>query len=464
VSVAKADTTTTLSASVNPSPFGQSVTFAAIVTSATPGAGIPVGTMTFLDGATVLAGPVPVDGNGLATFSTSTLNAGTHVITVEYSGGDSFNPSAGDVVVAVTPKAATITANNRVKEYGDVAIFAGTEFVAAGFIGTDTVNGVTLTSAGASATAVLGAHPIVPGAAFGSGLGNYAIDYRNGTLLVQDTTAPVLTVPGPITRDAVGASGTPVTFTTSAADRHDGAVTTACTPASGSTFPIGATTVTCIATDSSGNKATASFAVTISDDPTPGKMHGGGHVMSGVYRYDFNISVLEIFNGKALGRFKLKICQPMPRRRGHDDDDDFTSYRSHGENDDDEDDGNDHDFEKHERDDEGRCAGTAGRFFATTFTFVRFSDDPAFVPGGGRISRRMMDTAVFAGVGAWNGVRGYRYEVKATDQGEPGRTRDTFEVTITAPDGTVVAHANARLTAGNLQSIFVPDFRFIVER
>jgi hypothetical protein len=232
-----------------------------------------------------------------------------------------------------------------------------------------------------------------------------------------------------------------------------------CTPASGSTFPIGVTTVTCTAADAAGNTATKSFTVTIADDPAPGKMHGGGHVMSGLHRYDFNFSLLELFNGRAFGWFKLKVCQPVPPRRGHDHDD-FSKYKSRGEDDDDDDDRNDHDFEKHEHDDEGRCAGAAGRFFATTFSFVRFSDNPAFVPGVGR-NQPKTDTVVFAGTGLWNGVPGYRYEVKATDQGEPARSRDTLEVTITAPDGKVVAQAHAPLTAGNVQSIHLPDLSFL---
>jgi hypothetical protein len=46
----------------------------------------------------------------------------------------------------------------------------------------------------------------------------------------------------------------------SAADNCPG-VTTLCTPASGSPFPSGTTSVSCTATDASGNTATASFGV-----------------------------------------------------------------------------------------------------------------------------------------------------------------------------------------------------------
>ena len=42
-----------------------------------------------------------------------------------------------------------------------------------------------------------------------------------------------------------------------------------CTPASGSTFPLGATTVSCSATDKAGNTATGTFAVTVQDKTPP---------------------------------------------------------------------------------------------------------------------------------------------------------------------------------------------------
>jgi hypothetical protein len=40
-----------------------------------------------------------------------------------------------------------------------------------------------------------------------------------------------------------------------------------CTPASGTLFPIGATTVACTAADAAGNAASASFAVTVKSAP-----------------------------------------------------------------------------------------------------------------------------------------------------------------------------------------------------
>ncbi|BAN03865.1 hypothetical protein YM304_35510 [Ilumatobacter coccineus YM16-304] len=55
-----------------------------------------------------------------------------------------------------------------------------------------------------------------------------------------------------------------VTYTSPAADDvRDGPITSSCTPASGSTFPIGDTVVTCTATDSGGQTATTTFTVSV---------------------------------------------------------------------------------------------------------------------------------------------------------------------------------------------------------
>jgi hypothetical protein len=84
-----------------------------------------------------------------------------------------------------------------------------------------------------------------------------------------DTTAPFVTVPAPITTEATGPGGASVTFTASATDDVDGPLTPTCVPASGSTFPLGATTVACSATDAAGNTGSNSFTVTVVDTTAP---------------------------------------------------------------------------------------------------------------------------------------------------------------------------------------------------
>jgi X-Pro dipeptidyl-peptidase len=79
-----------------------------------------------------------------------------------------------------------------------------------------------------------------------------------------DTTAPVVTVPSNMTVNSSDPTGTNVTYAATAADTQDPNPTVACTPASGTKFVVGTTTVTCTATDANGNvSAPQSFAVTV---------------------------------------------------------------------------------------------------------------------------------------------------------------------------------------------------------
>jgi hypothetical protein len=100
-----------------------------------------------------------------------------------------------------------------------------------------------------------------------------------------DTTSPVITVPQNITVEATSTDGAQVTYTVTAQDDVDGNATLeedgstitqddiggdidiSCEPASGTTFPIGETTVECSATDEAGNTGTASFTVTVNPPP-----------------------------------------------------------------------------------------------------------------------------------------------------------------------------------------------------
>src|SRR5205814_1496024 len=94
------DSLTALSSSLNPSVFGQSVTFTATVTG--NGSAVTQGSVTFKEGVTVLAGPTALNASGQAFFSTSNLSAGSHTITAEYSGSTNFSPSSGSVSQTVT--------------------------------------------------------------------------------------------------------------------------------------------------------------------------------------------------------------------------------------------------------------------------------------------------------------------------------------------------------------------------
>ncbi len=98
-----AATSTAVTASVNPTVYGQAVTFTATVSSTT--AGSITGTVSFKDGGTVL-GSGMVSG-GKATLSTSALAVGSHSITAVHSGSTSYGPSTSASLAHTVNKAAT---------------------------------------------------------------------------------------------------------------------------------------------------------------------------------------------------------------------------------------------------------------------------------------------------------------------------------------------------------------------
>ncbi len=88
-------------------------------------------------------------------------------------------------------------------------------------------------------------------------------------LIVKDVTPPVLTLPASQTIEATSPAGAAATFAASAIDNVDGTVPVTLSPASGSTFPLGTTTVNASATDAAGNAATGSFTITVVDTTAP---------------------------------------------------------------------------------------------------------------------------------------------------------------------------------------------------
>ena len=83
------------------------------------------------------------------------------------------------------------------------------------------------------------------------------------TSLVIDSNPPTLSLPADMTVDATDSTGVVVNYTVTATDLVDPAPTVSCTPASGSLFPEGRTTVTCTATDANGNSSTGTQNVSV---------------------------------------------------------------------------------------------------------------------------------------------------------------------------------------------------------
>jgi hypothetical protein len=139
--VTKTNTTTTVTSSANPSVFGQSVTFTATVSPVAPGAGTPVGTVTFLDGGSPIG--TGTLGGGIATFTSSALAVGNHTITTSYGGDGNFNGSTGSLtgnpqVVNKANTTTTVASSANPSVFGQSVTFTATVLATAPGAGTPT--------------------------------------------------------------------------------------------------------------------------------------------------------------------------------------------------------------------------------------------------------------------------------------------------------------------------------------
>ena len=137
------------------------------------------------DLSTVVAGS-PAFLNSAATTN-GKPNAGTWIITPSAGSlaASNYTFSYVNGTLTVNGSPLTVTAANASKAYGTT--FGATAFTTSGLLSGDSVSSVTLSSSGASGAAPVAGSPysIVPSAAVGTGLANYAISYVNGTLTVN---------------------------------------------------------------------------------------------------------------------------------------------------------------------------------------------------------------------------------------------------------------------------------------
>lgn len=141
------------------------------------------------------------NGDSLAVIyscgATAASPAGTYAIVPGSAAGTdltNYTITYSNGILTINPAALTITADNLTKAHGQTVTFTGMEFTTSGLVNTDSVTHVTLTSAGAAATATVAGSPyaIVPSAATGTGLANYEINYVNGTLTITSAQQPVI--------------------------------------------------------------------------------------------------------------------------------------------------------------------------------------------------------------------------------------------------------------------------------
>lgn len=292
-------TTTVTSASVN---SGQTATLS---TSVKDGNGNNVGSGTiqwFLNGVAV-KGPVSLFRTpGLPppdlTYSPPTsLPRGTYQVTVAYSGSNHLSPSQGQGTLTVlgykTTASATGPAESSAGDAVQFTLSATTTVVNA--FGSRTI---ALSSGSFEVWVNDTRYPDVafppmflpgfpPTARFVTSEltpGTHTIwvrylptdadfevsDWVQRTITVTaSNTAPTFTAPAGITTEATSAAGAVVTFTAGGDDAEDGPLGAVCAPASGSTFPLGTTTVSCTVTDVAGASASGSFTVTVVDTTAP---------------------------------------------------------------------------------------------------------------------------------------------------------------------------------------------------
>lgn len=134
-----APTAISVASSLNPSIFGQAVTFTATVAESS--IFTPTDTVAFLDGDTVL-GTSFLNGSGVATLTTSAVGGGSRSITAVYNGDLNFAPSTSPVLaqtVLRAPTSTTLVASPNPSAFGSSVTFTATVSGGAAGIPTGTV-------------------------------------------------------------------------------------------------------------------------------------------------------------------------------------------------------------------------------------------------------------------------------------------------------------------------------------
>jgi ELWxxDGT repeat protein len=189
---ANLSTVTVVATSSTPSVYGQAVTVTAAVTNLD--AAVTDGTVTFRDGDIVLAGPLTLDTEGRASFSTAALDVGTHAIAGDFIGTEDFLSSTGiaehTVIEAITMT--TLTSSSNPATYGDTVTFTATVGVAAP--GTGTPAGTVTFSDGdviLGTVAVESGQAIIAAAPHSAGLHSIAATYSGDSRFRPSASEPL---------------------------------------------------------------------------------------------------------------------------------------------------------------------------------------------------------------------------------------------------------------------------------
>ncbi|MDP9373011.1 MAG: Ig-like domain repeat protein, partial [Chloroflexota bacterium] len=174
-----------LSATPNPSLYGQTMAITAAISGALDGE-----TVTFSEGARTL-GTAAVSGEA-ATFRIATLPAGTHAITATYTGSDGYgatHTSSMTIGVVVQPAPLTVRADDKTKQYSDPLPPLTVSYI--GLVlgeGPSVLGGQLALAVPADLFSPPGTYAIT---ASGLTSSNYAITFAAGTLTVTQEDARV---------------------------------------------------------------------------------------------------------------------------------------------------------------------------------------------------------------------------------------------------------------------------------
>ncbi len=206
--VGKANSSTTLASSLNPSNSGQSVTFTATVTGQF--GGTATGTVTFSSGSTSL-GSAALSGNS-ARLSTTALPTGTDSVTAVYSGDSNFTGSTSNAVSQVVksaPLAATPTFSVPAGTYTSAqSVTISDTTTGATFY--YTTNGTTPTTSSTKYTAAItvSSSETLKAIATASGYSNSAVATAAYVINISANPVPVMSSMSPAFTSAGGATFT----------------------------------------------------------------------------------------------------------------------------------------------------------------------------------------------------------------------------------------------------------------
>ncbi|VVB75331.1 HYR domain protein [uncultured archaeon] len=200
-------------------------------------------------------------------WDTTSVSDGSHTIYVKGIDNNLNESGYSEVSVVVDNTAPVLSVPSDMLEEATSAAGAAVSYVATA---TDAIEGAVAIdcSPASGSTFALGTITVTCGAS--DSLGNTASTSFDVT--VEDTTPPTIdSMSDIIDVEATSPAGAEVSYTSPATtDLVDGSGTATCLPASGSTFVLGDTTVTCNATDAAGNGATSvEFTVSVVDTTSP---------------------------------------------------------------------------------------------------------------------------------------------------------------------------------------------------